>query len=129
MGKQWTDQDVERVVRSLKDEPSGDAFWEARVWSKIEASLPQQTRDRIVHPWYRRPSFFRSALVAACLMLALGFWRVQLSSIETDLADFMTNVLVAENGLEVTDGRCGLSMGSVDSVDADLEMEHLYESL
>jgi hypothetical protein len=138
MKTQWTDPQVDRLLKSLKDEPTGDVFWKTRVWENIEKALPAEVRKRFGKPWYRRPSVVRLSLVAACMALALGWWRVQVSSTDSELADFISNISSVDNNVALMEAgangkdaetRCGTNAGPVDSEDASLEMESLYDSL
>jgi len=137
MKNQWSDQQLDQLLESLKNEPTGDVFWKNRVWNNIEKALPAAARKQLEKPWYRRPSVVRLGLAAACLALALGWWRVQVSSTDSELADFLSNISATDNGgpaMELDangtgDQKCGTTAGPVDSEDSSLEMENLYDSM
>jgi len=137
MKTKWTDPQLDRLLKSLKDEPTGDVFWKERVWKSIANSLPAEARQRVEKPWYRRPAVVRLSLAAACMALALGWWRVQVSSTDSELADFISNISSTDSLGVLTEAdsnggddlRCGTNAGPVDSEDASLEMENLYNSL
>lgn len=137
MKNQWSESELDRLLTSLKNEPTGDLFWKNRVWGRIEEALPMGVRKRLQKPWYRRPSVVRLGLAAACMALALGWWRVQVSSTDSELADFLSNISATDNGGSVMeldangtgDQKCGTAVGPVDSEDSSLEMENLYDSL
>ncbi len=135
MRNRWTDADIDRVLSSLKDEPVGAAFWKDRVWRGIEAGLPEEAKRRLPKPWYRDTMALRGVLVAACFLLAVGLWRVQVVSVDNQLEDFVSNLTVTENGgaLELAglgaEVRCENLKGPVDAEDSGLLMESLYETL
>lgn len=129
MKNHWTDDDLNRALQGLKDEPTGDVFWKDRVWSKIAEALPAEARKRLEKPWYRRPAVIRLGLVAACLMLAMGWWRVEQTSADSELSDFLSNLSTVEAGADPGTVQCTTQMGPVDNDDASLEMENVYDSL
>jgi hypothetical protein len=89
MKTQWTDQDIERVLRDLKDKPTGEAFWKGRVWDGIVAGLPEAPRARLVPVWYKRPGFLRWGLAAACLLAVMGGWQFQLRQSDSEMAEYV----------------------------------------
>ncbi|GEM_PF-2336259 len=89
MRNQWTDQDIEKVLRGLKDEPTGEAFWKGRVWDGIVASLPAVPRARLTPVWYKRPTFLRWGLAAACLLVVMGGWQFRARQAELDMAEYV----------------------------------------
>jgi hypothetical protein len=136
MKTQWTDKKIDQVLASLKEEPTGEAFWKDRVWDRIQAALPAETLTLIAKPWYRRPVVLRLGLAAACLILAMGWWRVQVTSTDSELADYVYNLATLDNVSpgEQDDGvasdvQCGLKADPNDPEEPKLEMEAVYDEL
>jgi ferric-dicitrate binding protein FerR (iron transport regulator) len=120
----------------LREEPTGEAVWKNRVWKRIEAALSAEALSFVVKPWYRRPVVMRLGLAAACLALAMGWWRVQVTSTDSELADYVYNLATSDNtslgeqgDALATDSQCGLKADPNDPEEPKLEMEAVYDEL
>lgn len=136
MKTQWTEKQIDQVLASLREEPAGEAFWKDRVWKRIETALPAEALSLLVKPWYRRPMVLRLGLAAACLALALGWWRVQVNSTDSELADYVYNLATVDNVSPTdqldnlaSDAQCGLKPNVNDPDEPKLEMEAVYDQL
>jgi hypothetical protein len=131
MKNQWSDPQIEKALRGLRDETPETVFWETRVWAGIESHLDK--------PWYARRGFVRWAVAAVFLAAVTGVWQYQNRAADdelgVDLAELVTSSDSGLNDPETGVARDVLQGSLQDTVDSDdlsepvLVMEDVYEAI